>query len=39
MESDLEALESAARRAVRERNETIIFLNDYKGYPPSGVRA
>jgi hypothetical protein len=38
MEDALKTLESGAQRAVKERNETLIFLNDYKGYPPTSAR-
>ena len=38
MECTLRTLESAARRAVKERNEAVIFINEYKPSRPSGAR-
>lgn len=37
MESVLRTLESAARRAIKERDESLIFLNDYRSFRPSGA--
>jgi hypothetical protein len=38
MEDALRELETAARRAVKERDEALIFLNDYSASRPSGVQ-
>lgn len=38
MESELRRLEAGARRAIAERNNALIFLNDYKDSAPSGAR-
>jgi hypothetical protein len=37
MESALQRLASGARRAVTERDETLVFLKNYRGSPPSGA--
>lgn len=37
MERDLRALESGAGRALKERDEVRVFLNDYRASPPSGA--
>ncbi|HUC31284.1 MAG TPA: hypothetical protein VMR99_01180 [Candidatus Paceibacterota bacterium] len=38
LESELQRLESGARRAVKERNEVLVFLKDYKGTLTSGAQ-
>jgi hypothetical protein len=37
MENALQKLESGARRAVKERDEVLIFLNDYKASRSPGI--
>jgi hypothetical protein len=39
MENTLRRLESGARRAIKERDEALVFIKDYKGSPPSGIRS
>jgi len=38
MENAIRAFESGARQAVKERDEVLIFLNDYKGFSASGAQ-